>query len=182
MVDGRRASGMIRDERSWCDTLPISTFRMASPKSKGGAEGKLTSSKWAVIAKCSQDTASRDIDDLLRRHILVKDPAGGRSTSYSLVASVADSLNAIVHYIRAHMDMSVWDGPNLPTPEQKEARLQKIGQLVSEIEVLAELSRLKQVAFSDFDTILAQLNNEGFFPDGGLVSAAASEFHNAQVE
>jgi Fic family protein len=49
-----------------------------------GFEGKLTSSKWATIAKTSQDTASRDIDDLLARNILVKDAAGGRSTSYSL--------------------------------------------------------------------------------------------------
>lgn len=49
-----------------------------------GFQGKLTSSKWAKIAKCSQDTASRDIDDLLARNILVKDAAGGRSTSYSL--------------------------------------------------------------------------------------------------
>jgi Fic family protein len=51
-----------------------------------GFEGKLTSSKWAALAKCSQDTASRDIDDLLTRDILVKDAAGGRSTSYSLAA------------------------------------------------------------------------------------------------
>lgn len=49
-----------------------------------GFEGKLTSSKWATITKSSQDTASRDIDDLLARHILVKDEGGGRSTSYSL--------------------------------------------------------------------------------------------------
>ena len=49
-----------------------------------GFEGKLSSSKWARIAKCSQDTASRDIDDLVARNILVKDAAGGRSTSYSL--------------------------------------------------------------------------------------------------
>lgn len=49
-----------------------------------GFEGKLTSSKWALIAKCSQDTAGRDIDDLLQRGILFKDAAGGRSTSYSL--------------------------------------------------------------------------------------------------
>lgn len=49
-----------------------------------GFEGKLTSSKWAALAKCSQDTASRDIDDLLKRGILVKDAAGGRSTNYSL--------------------------------------------------------------------------------------------------
>jgi len=48
-------------------------------------EGKLTSSKWAKIEKCSQDTASRDIDDLISRGVLMKDAAGGRSTSYSLV-------------------------------------------------------------------------------------------------
>lgn len=49
-----------------------------------GFEGKLTSSKWAAMAKCSQDTAGRDIQDLINKKILVKDPAGGRSTSYSL--------------------------------------------------------------------------------------------------
>jgi Fic family protein len=51
-----------------------------------GFEGKLTSSKWATIAKTSQDTASRDIEDLVRRGVLVKDRAGGRSTSYSLAS------------------------------------------------------------------------------------------------
>jgi Fic family protein len=50
-----------------------------------GFEGKLTSSKWAKITKCSQDTASRDINALVRRAVLQKDAAGGRSTSYSLV-------------------------------------------------------------------------------------------------
>ena len=49
-----------------------------------GFEGKLTSSKYARLAKCSQDTASRDIGDLIAFGILVKDQAGGRSTSYSL--------------------------------------------------------------------------------------------------
>ncbi len=49
-----------------------------------GFDGKLTSSKWAKIAKCSQDTALRDIDDLVKLAILVRDPAGGRSSSYSL--------------------------------------------------------------------------------------------------
>jgi Fic family protein len=49
-----------------------------------GFEGKLTSSKWAKLMKCSQDTALRDIDDLVRKEILVKDVGGGRSTSYSL--------------------------------------------------------------------------------------------------
>src|ERR1039457_907878 len=49
-----------------------------------GFEGKLTSSKWAMLTNCSQDTALRDIDDLVQRGILTKDAAGGRSTSYSL--------------------------------------------------------------------------------------------------
>jgi Fic family protein len=50
-----------------------------------GFEGKLTSSKCATLTKCSQDTASRDIDDLIKQGVLAKDPGGGRSTSYSLV-------------------------------------------------------------------------------------------------
>jgi Fic family protein len=50
-----------------------------------GFDGKLTTSKWAKIAKCSQDTALRDIDDLVAKAILKKDDAGGRSTSYSLL-------------------------------------------------------------------------------------------------
>jgi Fic family protein len=51
-----------------------------------GFEGKLTSSKWATIEKCSPDTALRDIADLVERGLLVKDFGGGRSTSYSLAS------------------------------------------------------------------------------------------------
>jgi Fic family protein len=47
-------------------------------------EGKLNSSKWAKMAKCSQDTAIRDIQDLIEKGILEKEAAGGRSTSYTL--------------------------------------------------------------------------------------------------
>lgn len=50
-----------------------------------GFEGKLTTSKWAKIAKCSQDTAYRDILDLIDKGILSKNAEGGRNTSYSLV-------------------------------------------------------------------------------------------------
>lgn len=50
-----------------------------------GFEGKLTSTKWALIAKCSQDTALRDIGDLMEHGILARQEAGGRSTSYHLV-------------------------------------------------------------------------------------------------
>lgn len=49
-----------------------------------GFEGKLTTSKWAIIAKCSADTALRDINDLLALGVLRKTDAGGRSTSYEL--------------------------------------------------------------------------------------------------
>ena len=49
-----------------------------------GFEGKLTTSKWAKLVKCSQDTALRDILPLVERGILVRNPEGGRSTSYSL--------------------------------------------------------------------------------------------------
>jgi Fic family protein len=49
-----------------------------------GFEGKLTSSKWASIAKCSPDTALRDISELVALGILRKSAAGGRSTSYEL--------------------------------------------------------------------------------------------------
>jgi Fic family protein len=59
--------------------------RLILNKLLDGFEGKLTSSKWAKLVKCSQDTALRDIQDLVERGILAKDPAGGRSTSYSLV-------------------------------------------------------------------------------------------------
>jgi Fic family protein len=50
-----------------------------------GFEGKLNTSKWAQLAKSSQDTALRDIDDLVEKGVLAKDAAGGRSTSYSLI-------------------------------------------------------------------------------------------------
>jgi Fic family protein len=49
-----------------------------------GFEGKLTTSKWAALTKSSQDTALRDIQQLVERGVLVRDAAGGRSTSYSL--------------------------------------------------------------------------------------------------
>lgn len=51
-----------------------------------GFTGKLTSSKWAKIEKCSPDTALRDITNLVNRGILQRDEGGGRSTSYSLAA------------------------------------------------------------------------------------------------
>jgi len=50
-----------------------------------GFEGKLTSAKWAKISKCSHDTALRDIQELIGYGILMKESAGGRSTSYRIL-------------------------------------------------------------------------------------------------
>lgn len=52
-----------------------------------GFEGKLTTSKWAKLATCSHDTALRDILALVERGILVRNPEGGRSTSYDLTSN-----------------------------------------------------------------------------------------------
>lgn len=49
-----------------------------------GFFGKLTTGKWAKIAKCSSDTALNDINDLVDKGVLVKNQEGGRSTNYSL--------------------------------------------------------------------------------------------------
>ena len=51
-----------------------------------GFEGKLTTSKYAKLAKCSQDTSLRDILPLVERGILIRNAEGGRSTSYALAA------------------------------------------------------------------------------------------------
>ena len=50
-----------------------------------GFEGKLTSSKYSKLAKCSSDTALRDIQDLVGRRIMLQSSSGGRSTSYELI-------------------------------------------------------------------------------------------------
>lgn len=50
-----------------------------------GIDGKMTSSKWAKMAKCSKDSAVRDINELINLGILTKEAAGGRSTNYELV-------------------------------------------------------------------------------------------------
>lgn len=80
-------ASVLQKARFWeaCAGEPLNDRqRMMINRLLDGFEGKLTSSKWAKLAKCSQDTALRDIDDLVKRNILLKDVAGGRSTSYSL--------------------------------------------------------------------------------------------------
>ena len=59
--------------------------RMVLNRLLDGFEGKLTTSKYARLTRCSHDTALRHIDALVKRGILVRNPGGGRSTSYTLV-------------------------------------------------------------------------------------------------
>ncbi|HXW13471.1 MAG TPA: Fic family protein [Terriglobia bacterium] len=78
---------VFRKARFWekhTDTPLNERQRLILNKLLDGFDGKLTSSKWAKLTKRSQDTAYRDILDLIKTGILIKDSAGGRSTSYSL--------------------------------------------------------------------------------------------------
>jgi Fic family protein len=68
--------------------------RLLINKLLDGFEGKLTSSKWAKIAKCSQDTALRDLQYLVDKEILIKELSGGRSTSYILKEKPGLSVNS----------------------------------------------------------------------------------------
>lgn len=79
--------GVLRKARFWekhTETQLNARQRLMLNKLLDGFEGKLTTSKWAKIAKCSSDTALRDIQDLTDRGTLIKDSSGGRSTNYLL--------------------------------------------------------------------------------------------------
>ena len=81
-------SGVIQKAKFWESHLAVALNerqRKMLIKFMDGFEGKLTSSKWAKIAKCSPDTALRDIQDLIEKGILEKEEGGGRSTSYRII-------------------------------------------------------------------------------------------------
>src|SRR5208337_4918500 len=84
-------SAVLAKARFWKDiagvaiSVPINQRqRLVLNRLLDGFEGKLTTSKYAKLAKCSQDTALRDILPLVERGVLVRNPEGGRSTSYAL--------------------------------------------------------------------------------------------------
>uniref|UniRef100_UPI00404A7A6C Fic family protein n=1 Tax=Flavobacterium sp. TaxID=239 RepID=UPI00404A7A6C len=80
-------SGVLFKATFWqknADTHMNERQRKLLNKLMDGFEGKLTSSKWAKIAKCSKDSAIRDINDLIEKGILQKEIAAGRSTNYEL--------------------------------------------------------------------------------------------------
>ncbi|HWB18203.1 MAG TPA: Fic family protein [Vicinamibacterales bacterium] len=83
-------AGTIAKARAWeklRDVAMNDRQRLVINKLIDGFDGKLTTSKWAALTKSSQDTALRDIQQLVARGVLTRDSAGGRSTSYSLVVS-----------------------------------------------------------------------------------------------
>ena len=55
-----------------------------------GYEAKITSKTWATLAKCSKDTAIRDIQDLVEKNILIEDIPGAKRPSYSIVYDAED--------------------------------------------------------------------------------------------
>lgn len=88
-IEGAQAdlSGVVARARYWekLRDVPLNERqRLIVNRLLDGFEGKLTTSKWAALTKSSQDTALRDIQQLVERGVLVRNPAGGRSTSYSL--------------------------------------------------------------------------------------------------
>lgn len=142
-----------------------------------GFEGKLTSSKYATLAKCSQDTAARDIDDLSRKGILARDPAGGRSTSFSLIASAADAFEAVACWVVAHADKAAWHGSQLPSAEQqRRASTERIKAIGRELQELAR-DTAAPLAFGDFEGRLRALHELGLYPHERLISAVAEAIH-----
>ena len=89
-IEGAEATlgAVLTKARFWDRTagLPINERqRLILNRLLDGFDGKLTTSRWARMAQCSQDTALRDITDLVDRGVLARSTEGGRSTSYSLV-------------------------------------------------------------------------------------------------
>lgn len=85
---GETSAEALKRARFWekLDALPLNERqRSVLRRYLDGFEGNLTTSKYAKLAKCSQDTAYRDILNLVSLGVLIQNPAGGRSTSYSLL-------------------------------------------------------------------------------------------------
>jgi Fic family protein len=88
---GATLSGVLSKARLWqrVNQRPVNDRqRLVINRMLDGFRGFLTTSKYAKLAKCSTDTALRDIRELLERGVLVQNPGGGRSTSYRLADPV----------------------------------------------------------------------------------------------
>ena len=89
-IEGAQAalSGVIDKARYWekLRDVPLNERQRLVINKCSKASSKLTTSKGAALTKTSTDTALRDIQQLVERGVLVRNAAGGRSTSYSLAA------------------------------------------------------------------------------------------------
>jgi Fic family protein len=88
-IDGAQSTlgAVLAKARFWASIqgVPLNDRqRLVLNRLLDGFEGKLTTSKYAQLAKCSQDTALRDILPLIQSRILIRNPGGGRSTNYAL--------------------------------------------------------------------------------------------------
>jgi Fic family protein len=84
---GEELRVILNKDRFWkrCAGMALNgRQRMILEKLLDGKESKLTSSKWALQTNTSQDTAGRDINDLVRLGLLTRQAGGGRSTSYRI--------------------------------------------------------------------------------------------------
>lgn len=91
-ADGALA-GILRKAKlwEWINQKPVNERqRKVINRLLDGFEGKLSTSKYAVLAKCSEDTALRDIKELVERGILIQEAGGGRSTRYTIVEPKSD--------------------------------------------------------------------------------------------
>lgn len=93
-IDGARETlGLVLEKSRFWDSVRDAPLNARQRKMLNrlldGFEGKLTTSKWAQICKSSQDTALRDISELLKLGILARSEAGGRSTSYALAGATS---------------------------------------------------------------------------------------------
>ena len=90
-IDGARiALGAVLEKARFWDRIKNTQLndrqRTVIIRLVDGFEGKLTTSKYSALAKCSQDTAHRDILAIIEQGVLVRNQEGGRTTSYSLKA------------------------------------------------------------------------------------------------
>jgi uncharacterized protein (DUF2267 family) len=83
------------------------------------------------------------------------------------------ALADVANYARRNSELFVRNGPRLLTPTETAKRRQRIEALADQIDALAEGARDGLVEYRQFEIILGRLHAEGFFPDGGLVSAVA---------
>ena len=93
-IEGAQSAlgGVLAKARFWESMAGVALNgrqRLVLNRLLGGFEGKLTTSKYAQLAKCSHDTALRDLLPLVERGVLVRNPGGGRSTSYGLAGAMA---------------------------------------------------------------------------------------------